>query len=255
MPLAAALTIGKFALPFLGKLFGGGAPTYDDLTKNTKDTSQMLTGALRQSQDLRGDQIAKSRELQDIDINNARSVGAFDPAAFGASAQADPDNPWAHLSSIGDTFAGADFGAKALGRGFDREQGILQLVNQIAQQAPSMNLGIDNLLMQAGAKSGAGMGTAVGAAGTGLLNFLGDKFGGGDSGGGGGPMLGQPSFQDSGPVAEFGPMSAPSAAPPMPSSFGVGPAGAGGGGFLPPGSSGQGFDASALIQSIINGAR
>lgn len=263
MPMAMALPLIQMALPFIGKLFGGGAPTFDDLTKNTKDTSNMLTGAVRQSQDLRGDQISKSRELQDIDINNARSVGGFDPAALGANFQADPDNPWAHLAGVADQFAGADFGARGLEKGFEREQGILQLVNQLASQAGSMNLGIDNMLMQGGQAAGGGMGTAVGAAGAALPGVIGALTGGGGGGGtaqgfntgGGGSGLGGLLGQ----LGVAGPAGGGGGGGIMPTSggpsFGTGPVGSGGGAGFAPGGGGGGFDASSLIQSIINGVR
>lgn len=198
MPFAAALGIGKIAAPFLGALFGGGAPKFEDLTQNTQDTSNMVTGAMRQAQDLRGSNIERSQKLGGIDRKNARSVGGFDPRMMAQGLAADPGNPFAHLTGIAEQFGDVDWGANALRKQFDRENQLIQLTQQIASLAPSMNLGIDQLLANAGAQAGGGWGSAVGGAIAGLGNeaTLGTGLGGWLSGLGGEQVLNAPGASD-----------------------------------------------------------
>jgi len=198
MPFAAALSIGSKLAPFLGSLFGGGAPEFSDLTQNTQDTSNMLTGAMRQAQDLRGDNIQLSRDLGGIDVANARSVGGFDPRMLQQGIDAGGGDPFAHLSQIAAQFGDADFGANALRKQFNRENQLIQLTQDIAKLAPSMNLGIDNLLANAGGKAGAGIGSAVGGAIAGLGNeaTMGTGLGGFLSSLGGEQIVNAPGAQD-----------------------------------------------------------
>lgn len=261
MPFMAAMGIAQLAAPFLGKLFGGGAPTFDDLGSNTKDTSNMTNNALKQAQDLRGDFISKSRDLEGIDVNNARGIGMFDPSTMGANVAADPDNPWAHLGGFGSQFAGADFGANSIRQSLGREQNAIQMAQQIGALSPSMQLGIEDLLMRGGASAGAGMGQGIGGAIAGLGNQLttgtglGALLGGGGAGGGGGGTAqgfggggiaqllgGAPGGGGGNPLAALSQIAGGGGGGP---SFGAGPAGAGGGG---------GFDISPMIQGILQQA-
>jgi hypothetical protein len=198
MPFAAALGIGKFVAPFLGSLFGGGAPEFGDLTQNTKDTSNMVTGALRQSQDKRDRAGRMSNKLAKTDRQNARAVGGFDPRMLQAGLAADPGNPFAHLTGIAEQFGDVDFGANALRKQFQRESQLIQLSQQIASLAPSMNMGIEQLLANAGGQAGQGMGSAVGGALAGLSNeaTLGTGLGGFLSGLGGPQTIAAPGAVD-----------------------------------------------------------
>jgi len=194
MPFAAALGIGKFVAPFLGSLFGGSAPEFSDLTQNTQDTSHMVTGALRQAQDLRGNNVERSQKLGQMDKKNARSVGGFDPRMLQQGLAADPGNPFAHLTGIAEQFGDVDWGANALRKQFDRENQLIQLTQSIGSLAPSMNLGIDQLLMNAGQQAGQGLGGAIGNTFAGLANeaTLGTGLGGWLSGLGGEQVVNAP---------------------------------------------------------------
>jgi hypothetical protein len=213
MAFGIGLGIAQLAAPFLGKIFGGGAPEFGDLTQNTQGTSNMVTDALRQSQDLRGDQISKSRDLEEIDIANARSVGGFDPRLLQQGIDADPGNPFAHLAGIAAQFNDADFGAQAIARRIERENQLLALTNQIASLAPSMNLGIDQLLSNAGQQAGEGTGAGIGGLVAGLGNqaTLGTGLGGFLSNLGQGPQIDAPGATD--PTGSIGQLPGVTTAP------------------------------------------
>lgn len=242
MPFMAALGIAQLAAPLLGGLFGGGAPTFDDLTQNTRDTSNMLTGAARQSQDLRQGQIDKSQRLRVMDIENARGVGAFDPTSLGAGGfGAGTGSNFGHLAGIIGQFEDADFGANAIRKSFDREMQILDRVNQMASQAASMNLGIDEMLMQGGQQAGAGVGAGIG----GMLGAAGNMATGAGFGSPGGALAGLFGGGGGSGVTQAMPT------PPLP---GMG----GGGGTaqsfpVTPAPSGGGFSISPMIQAILQG--
>jgi hypothetical protein len=233
--LGLALGIAQIAAPLIGKLFGGGAPTFEDLTQGTKDTSRHLTNAVQQSDEQRAQARRRNDRVSDLMARNARSVGAFDPTSLGSD--------FAFLGPITQQFSGADFGAKSRLEQMQRGLQILDRTQQMAQQAASMNLGIDQMLMQAGGAAGQGAGAGVGNAiaalgnqstlGTGLGGFLSDLGGGAPGGGGDGFMMGPAQAE----FPAFGPPSA------------------GGTGSFPinPAPSGGGFDVSPMIQSILSG--
>ena len=243
--LQQALSVAQLVAPFLGKLFGGGAPQFSDLTPNTQASSALTTDALRQSQDLREGAIADSQALKDIDVANARSIGAFDPTSFGEA--------FGFLGDQQSQFSDVDFGARGMGAGIDRTLQIAQLAQQIGAMAPSLNLGIDNLLAQSGAQAGGGFGAAIGNTLAGLGNQ--QAMGTGLFSGGGGqvqPLLGgeQPFAGDAGPSVDFSGAPQPSGLPPALSQGGGGTAQALG---LGPPQGGGGFDANILQQIISSG--
>ena len=239
--LGAALGIGKLLAPFLGSLFGGGAPEFSDLTQNTQDTSNLTTDALRQSQDLRNDFITGSQNLQNIDVENARSIGAFDPSSFGGG--------FDFLKGQQSQFDDVDFGARGFRSGLDRTLQIAQLAQQLGGMAPSMNLGIDNLLAQSGAQAGGGIGGAVGGA----VSMLGSMFGndglGNSAPGPGGPILG--GDFNTGDVETKFDTAPPSSVPDLAAMFGGGGTGQALGLGAPQG--GGGFDSNILQQIIAGG--
>jgi len=189
--ISALLGIGQLAAPFLGKLFGGGAPKERDLPQALQDTSKMTNEALQQAQTLRGDMVFDSQALKDIDIANARSVGAFDPTSFGSQ--------FDFLKPQQEKFANVDFAANPLREYINRQAGIAGLAQQIGQQSSPTQLGIADLLAQGGETAGGGWGAAVGNT---LANLMGQQslgqgiFAPGAFGGGGEQVLSGPPAQN-----------------------------------------------------------
>ena len=167
----------QIAAPFLGKLFGGGAPTFKDLPKNLQGASQMTVDALRQSQELRGGQINLAQQIQERDSENARKIGFFDPTSLGPE--------FNFLKKQQRQFKGVDLSAKSIKDLFDRKQQITQLAQQIGQQSPQLELGIANLLAQAAQTTGGGLGGAIG----GVAGLLSSGLAQSKAGGGGGGIL------------------------------------------------------------------
>ncbi len=239
--LGAALGIGKLLTPLLGGLFGG--PQFSDLTQNTQDTSNLTTDALKQSAALRQDFITGSQEQQGRDVENARNIGAFDPTSFGPG--------FDFLKGQQSQFDNVDFGARGFGASLDRTLQILGMAQQIGGMAPSMNLGIDQLLAQSGAQAGGGIGGAIGNG----MSMLGSMFGndglGNSAPGPGGPILGGDFETKPGDVATEFDTAPPSSVPDLAAMFGGGGTGQALGIGAPQG--GGGFDSNILQQIIAGG--
>ncbi len=175
--LGALLGGLQLASPFLGKLFGGGAPQVEDLPKNLQGASQLTVDALRQSQELRGGQIDLAQQIQERDSENARKIGFFDPTSLGPE--------FNFLKKQQRQFKNVDLSAKSIKDLFDRKQQITQLAQQVGQQSPQLELGIAQLLGNAAQQAGGGLGGAIG----GIAGLLGGGLAQSQAGGGGGGIL------------------------------------------------------------------